>query len=349
MTLALVPALRSVGLTWPLGARTPDLGHPGLRQAARLAGWGLVYVIISQLGFLVVTNLSVAKGVVGLSTYTNAYQLFQLPYAIVGVSVVTALLPTLAGHHAAQRQDLARRDLARALRLAGALVIPGAVLLVALSGPIAVLTFAHGRTSPHQAALIGDVLALLAVGLVPFTIQQSLLRALYAEGDSKTAALLGGLTTGVLVAVDLVIAHEQTGPDRVVGLAGGFAVAWTIGALVTIRVLRRRMGGDGQETYLTVRLGVRALVASLLGAIVVVALRSGVSAVLTGHGSGHGLLVATAQLVVAGTAAGVVTIRAMKRMQIHELDPLLRRIPGAAVVLGSSGRLNPTPLRADIH
>jgi putative peptidoglycan lipid II flippase len=328
MTLALVPSLLAVGVR-----RGPvDLRHPGLGSAARQAGWGLAYVVVSQLGFLVVVNLATPRSVDGYSAYANAYQLFQLPYAIVGVSVVTALLPTLARHHGALRPDLIRTDLAHALRLAAALVVPSSFVLVALADPVAVLVFGHGVTSLAAAHQIGDVLALMALGLVPFTVQQTLLRAFYAQRDSRTAFALGAVVTAVLVGVDLVVAQLRDGPERVLWLAGGFSASWTAGAAVTAWVVRRRLGSDGHESFLTVRTHARCAVAGLAG-VVVALLLSRLGGALT---PGSASLDAFVQLALAGPAAAVVTLRSLRRVGVRELDPLLQRllrVPGAARLL----------------
>ncbi len=95
MTIALLPSLRASGFRY---RPRLDLRHPGLRQAVRLAGWVLVYVAVSQLSYFVVTRL--ATGTVAFTTYSNAYQLFQLPHAIIAVSLITALLPRMSSHAA---------------------------------------------------------------------------------------------------------------------------------------------------------------------------------------------------------------------------------------------------------
>ena len=55
----------------------------------------------------------------------------QQPARVVGVSVVTALLPAMSAHATTGRFDLLRADLSHGLRLAGTIVVPAALTLAA--------------------------------------------------------------------------------------------------------------------------------------------------------------------------------------------------------------------------
>jgi putative peptidoglycan lipid II flippase len=94
-TVALFPSLRAAGFRW-----RPTLGfRPGeVSEMGRMAGWMSVYVITQWAGNLIVQILANAAsaGLNGYSAYSIAWQLFQLPYAIVGISVITALLPRMS-------------------------------------------------------------------------------------------------------------------------------------------------------------------------------------------------------------------------------------------------------------
>ncbi|HLI40371.1 MAG TPA: lipid II flippase MurJ, partial [Streptosporangiaceae bacterium] len=93
-TVALFPSLRGAGFRW-----RPALGfRPGeLAEMGRMTGWMAGYVATQWAANLVVQNVANAASnhaqQDGFSVYSYAWQLFQLPYAIIGVSVITALLP----------------------------------------------------------------------------------------------------------------------------------------------------------------------------------------------------------------------------------------------------------------
>ena len=127
-TVALVPSLRGAGFRW-----RPTLGfRPGeVTEMGRMAGWMSVYVVSQWAGYLVVQIVANAAsaGLNGYSAYSIAWQLFQLPYAIIGISVITALLPRMSEHANARRYSLVRDDFSIGVRLASVLVVPAAIYL----------------------------------------------------------------------------------------------------------------------------------------------------------------------------------------------------------------------------
>lgn len=252
-TLALWPSLRGSGFRWRprFDFRRGELGEIG-----RMGAWTLGYVVITQIGFAITTRLLNGAGTraegYGYTPYFNAYQLFQLPYAIIGVTVITALLPRMSEHAAEGRSSLVRDDFSSGLRLASVIILPTAALMVVLGPEIAVVLFAHGTTSYDDAVVIGRVLQVFAVALVPFAAYQLMLRVFYAHSETRTPALVAVGTVSTNIAIALA-AYEVMPAKRVaLGIAGGFAIANIVGTLVCWSILRRRLGGlDGRRIALT--------------------------------------------------------------------------------------------------
>ena len=311
MTVALVPSLRASGFRWRF-----RLGrHPRLAQAARLGGWVLLYVAANQVAYAVIVRLAKAAVDGGYTAYSYGFILFQLPHAVVTVSVVTALLPQLSGHALEQDLGAIRADLSRGLRLIGAVVVPAAALYFVLAGPIARVVLEHGVTSADQARFTGQVLAMFALGLLSFSAFQLLLRVFYARQDSRTPALLNIAVNAVNVAVDLLLFAVLDGRSRVVGLAVGHAIAYTVGAALLARRLRRDL--DGLDGSRVVRTLVRVLVASVLAALG----GWGASRILTAllGGGWSSALAAT----VTGLAVGAALyLTAASRMHVREVAAL---------------------------
>jgi putative peptidoglycan lipid II flippase len=99
--LILIPVVKRSGIRL-----RPIFGVAGLGKSFSLAGWTLVYVLISQLGYLITVNVATSAAVrsaqagittgVGFTPFTSAYYIMLLPYSIVTISIVTALLPHLS-------------------------------------------------------------------------------------------------------------------------------------------------------------------------------------------------------------------------------------------------------------
>ncbi len=155
-TAVLVPALHAVGFRF---LPRLDLRGVGLREAGRLAKWVFLYVIANQLAYVVVVKLAFSAGsqVEGrsYSSYVNAFLLWQLPHAVVGVSVITALLPRMSAAAADRRLPDLAASLAQGLRLVLTLMVPAAVAYVVLGRSIATVVFAHGEVSAPRRASSG--------------------------------------------------------------------------------------------------------------------------------------------------------------------------------------------------
>jgi len=313
MTVALLPSLRRVGFRY---RPRLDLNHPGLRQALRLAGWTILWVFISQAGYLVITNLS--TGTTAYAIYTYGYQLFQLPYAIIGVSVITALLPRMSAHAADGQRDLVLDDLSTATRLSLTAIVPAALFLLALGRPIAVAVFNHNAVEYGQAVAIGDTLSAFAVALVPFSVFQLHLRVFYAHQDSRTPALvnIGVVATNVVAA--LVLSHLLPANHRAVALALAFNVGYLVGLCVTVTLLRRRLGGmDGDRIIATLaRISVAAGIGSAVASAVAHGLRDLIGERFLGSFAAVvvGALVGLPLFVGTVTRMGIPEVRALTRM-----------------------------------
>lgn len=325
-TVALIPALRSVGFR----AR-PRFGLPwaDLRRAGGLAGWVLVYVLANQAALLVVVRLARSAGSVagpghgiGYSAYLYAFTIVSLPHAIVGVSIITALLPRMSRAALDNRLDRLRGDLAGGLRLAGVLVVPAAFALVFLGPLVGTVIYGHGRVLPSDARTIGLVLAGFAVGLVPFSVFQLQLRAFYAQGDTRTPALVNIVVNAVNIAVD--VALYLTLPDRwrVVGLAVGYSASYAAGAAATGWLLDRRLPRGASEHV--VRTYVRLAVAASVGSIAALALALPVQARM-GAGPGSAGLA----LLLSLPAGGAVYLLSARRLRVGEISALAALLPAA--------------------
>jgi putative peptidoglycan lipid II flippase len=235
MSVVLWPALRRLGFRWTWSL---DLRDPGFRRIGRLAGWAFLYVVINQLGYLVVLILA-APEQGGYTAYASAFIFFQLPYAIFVVSIMTALLPSMSSRWAEGDVTTFRAHLARGIRGTAFVVVPAAFGYLALATPIIRLLLQHGVMTGESTELLSGVLEAFSVGLFSFAAFQLFLRAFYAMQDTRTPALINIGAVALNTAVNLVYFRYL----RVEGLALGHATAYTFAAIFAAVVLRRRLGG----------------------------------------------------------------------------------------------------------
>jgi putative peptidoglycan lipid II flippase len=258
MTLALWPSLRRLGFRWRLRF---DWNHPAVRRLGKLALWVVVYVAANQLAYVAVIVFTGKFPPNGYQIYASAFILFQLPHAIVAVSIFTALLPPMSSRWADQDLDGLRTLFSRGIRDTLVVIVPAALGYIALAFPIVRLLLQHGRAQPADVAEIARTLQAFAIGLPFFSAFQLLTRTFYSMQDTRTPALVNIAAAVVNVGANfLYLSFGWTLP----GLALGHATSYVFATLVCLVVLRKRLGRmDGTRILATL---VRVIPASLLSA-----------------------------------------------------------------------------------
>ncbi|MGX5656454.1 murein biosynthesis integral membrane protein MurJ, partial [Geodermatophilus nigrescens] len=314
--LVLVPLLGRAGV--PLRPRW-GLRQTGLREAGSLGVWVVVYVAVSQIGVIVATRVANAAGRdggLGNFAFQNASLLFQMPYGIIGVALLTALVPRMS--RAAARSDVPGvvRDLALGTRLSALGLLPVSAALTVLGPPLAVVAFGRGNTGLEDARAIGLALAIGAFGLLPMAVTLLQLRVFYAMKDARTPTLIQVGMVAVRVPL-LLLVPAVVGPEHVVaGLmlatSATYLAGWAFGHVA----LRRHLGGAGTGGTLApvLRMVLAAVVAGLLGRLVV-----GVTDDAFGTSVGGSL----GTLVIGTVVVGVTALAGFALARVPELrEPL---------------------------
>jgi putative peptidoglycan lipid II flippase len=173
-----------------------------------------------------------------------------MPYGIIGVALLTALLPRMS--RAAARHDVPGviDDLSLGTRLSALGLLPVTAALVVLGPALGVLAFARGNTSLAQAEGIGTALALGAFGLLPMAVTLLQLRVFYAMKDARTPTVIQIGMVAVRVPL-LLLVPAVAEPDSVVaGLMLVTSITYLAGWLIGDLALRRRLGGlRTRETF----------------------------------------------------------------------------------------------------
>jgi len=321
-TVALIPALRKVGFRWHPRF---DFRREELAEIGRMAVWMLGYVVSTQITFIVTTRLANAASThvpdAGVSAYNYSYALFLLPYAIIGVSVTTALLPRMSRHAAEGKFWLVRDDFSASIRLSSVILVPAALLLAVLGPALCEFLFSYGSSSVPDARYIGEAFGAFSLGLVPFVIFQLLLRVFYALHDSRTPAIIGFLTMIVTVIGNLIVAAILPAGRVVVGMAFVYGVSYVFSAVIAWRLLNRRVGSlDGR---VVTRSLVRMHVATIPPLIFALAVSATVDAVIH-PGSVNGFIT----VLIGGGGALLLYIIVAKALRLDELSQLLRMLGG---------------------
>ena len=306
----LIWAVRRAGMRMhlPRPRLTPQMLTLFKRMAPGLLGAGVTQ--LNQSVDLIIGTLLPA-GTVSVLYYAN--QLNQLPLAIIGTAVGTALLPTLSRQALAGEGASAIATMNRALEYALTLTLPAALALLAVPRPIVAVLFERGAFTHESVILSAQSLAAYAVGLPAFVLVKVLVPGFFARGDTAMpmkigiAAVLLNLVLNLLFMVPL----RHMGPPLASSVAGWF----NVGFLVFVLMRRGHMAVDAQ----LVRVVPRMAAAGLAMVAVLLVLERTEFAALAAHGVlrwlGLALLVAggIAAYGAAGQLLGAFDLRTMAR------------------------------------
>ena len=243
--LILIPVVKRTGISLRF-----KFGWQGLGKSFSLAGWTLVYVLISQLGYLVTVNVSTSAAVrssqeglstgVGYTPFSNAYLVMMLPYSIITISIITALLPHLSKLAIEKRPTEVRDQLIRAIKMVGVVTVPSSVAFL-LFGPIITKVLFVG-IDYKDSTYIGYVLSALGIGLVTFSINLILIRGFNAFEDTRTQILSILLINLISVALSYLFLNILKSEWITIGLGFAFSVSYIIGLFLTLALLTRHTG-----------------------------------------------------------------------------------------------------------
>ena len=243
--LILIPVVHRSGIRI-----RPIFGVKGLGKSFSLAAWTLIYVLISQLGYLVTVNVATAAAVrsaqagiktgVGFTPYTSAYYIMLLPYSIVTISIVTALLPHLSKLAIEKKVEDVRLQLIRAIKMVGVVTVPSAVALI-FFGPLMTEVLYMG-ISLDDSRYIGYVLAALGLGLVPFSINLILVRGFNAFEDTKTQVISIFIINVISVVLSYIFLWQLASDVVTIGLGIAFSISYIAGLSVTLQLIKKHVG-----------------------------------------------------------------------------------------------------------
>lgn len=261
--LIMVPYLKKAGIDlrplWGIDDRLKSFG--GMAIAI------VVYVAISQLGFVLNNRIASQASDAAPTIYMQAWQFLQMPYGVIGVTLLTAVMPRLSRNAADGDDKAVVRDLTVASKLTMLAMIPIIVFFTAFGTLIAAGLFNYANYDLETANILGWTISFSAFTLIPYALVLLHLRVFYAREEVWTPTfIIAGITTTKL-ALAFAAPHIASEPRLVVvllGAANGFG--FLAGAIIGDRLLRRSLGDLQFRTVLKTSLW--ALGASLVGALV---------------------------------------------------------------------------------
>lgn len=335
--LIMVPALRKAGINmkplWGLDRRLKAFG--GMAVAI------VVYVAISQLGFSLNNRIASQVSDAAPTIYMNAWQMLQVPYGVIGVTLLTAVMPRLSRNAANGDDKAVVHDLQSASKLTMLAMVPVIVFFTAFGTMIAQALFAYGAFDPATADVLGWTISYSAFTLVPYSLVLLHLRVFYAREEVWTPTfIIAGITLTKLTFAFLApsIATEPRLVVVLLGAANG--LGFVAGAIIGDRLLRRSLGNLQFRTVTKTSLW--ALGSSLVGALVAWRVDALLVRFLFPEPTNIGMLI---RLMLAGVLFLLVTGLVLSRSSLPEVltvGTALSRLPVVGRFIGPRSQSDAT-------
>ncbi len=304
-----------------------------LKRFGAMAAAMVFYVLISQLGLVVGNQIASTAAASGPAIYNYTWLVLMLPFGMIGVTVLTVVMPRLSRNAAANDTPAVLADLSLATRLTMITLIPTVALMTVGGRAIGSALFAYGNFGDVDAGYLGAAIALSAFTLIPYALVLLQLRVFYAREQPWTPIVIIVVITTVKIVGSVLAPHLTSDRELVagyLGLANGLGfLAGAIGGYVLLRRALRPRGGK-LVGVAEVRTILVATAASLLASLIAyLADRLLGLDQLTAHGGGIGSLL---RLVVVAMIMLPIVAAVMLRAQVPEaraaLAAVRRRIGG---------------------
>ncbi len=263
-----------------------------LRRFGGMAAAMVLYVLISQIGLIVGNQIASAAAASGPAIYNYTWLVLMLPFGMIGVTVLTVVMPRLSRNAAADDTPAVLADLSLATRLTMMTLVP-IVAFMTVAGPaIGSALFAYGNFGDVDAGYLGMAITLSAFTLIPYALVLLQLRVFYAREQPWTPIAVIVVITTVKIAASLAAPHLTDDRELIAGYLGSAnGIGFLAGAVVGYILLRANLNPPGGrlidlEVVRTVLVATAAsLIAGLFAHVVdqLLGLQS-----LTEHGGGAG-------------------------------------------------------------
>jgi putative peptidoglycan lipid II flippase len=223
---------------WGLDARIKKFG--GMAAAM------VLYVLISQAGLVVGNQIASTAAASGPAIYTYTWMVLQLPFGVIGVTVLTVVMPRLSRNAAADDQPAVLADLSFATRLTMLTLIP-VVAFMTVAGPaLGSALFAYGNFGDADAGYLGTAITLSAFTLLPYSMVLLQLRVFYAREQPWTPIVVIVVITAVKIVASLSAPLLTDNHELVAGYLGlANGLGFVAGAIVGHFMLRANLKPPG--------------------------------------------------------------------------------------------------------
>jgi len=297
-----LPALSRIGI-FP---RTIDWKHPLLLKFISLAPAAVFAYAAPAVNAFIGQGIALNLGESFGSSIMYAFRVQQLPLSVFGVSVATALFPTLSRHAAAGSLGELVRALGAGIRMTTLATLPALVFFLVLPLEVIELIYQRGNFTGDATNQVAVALWWFSLAMLPMSLVLLTARTFFSDKDTRTPAVLGVAT----IIAYYFLAINQTKYFGFVGLPmSNSHVAWFV-LFVSIWILHVRFIKRDPSVSLLKAIGFKGLSQMALGGLVEAGALIGYKSLVGDvHGSGHLVIyLGGAMIIGAGVYLGILKL-----------------------------------------
>lgn len=219
----------------------PKWKDPAVRRIGKLLIPRAMGSALYQVNIFVDSILASFESIVGPGGQSALYysnRLFQLPLAIIGLSLAQAVLPTFSSQIVQKDYAAFKKTFEQTVRSMALLIVPAAVALAVWARPIVRVIFEHGRFDSYSTHITSGTLFFYTFGLFSCCLIKVLANAFYAMHDTRTPVKM--MTFAVVINIALSIWFMQS--LKIAGLALASSLSATVNMCLLYARLERRVG-----------------------------------------------------------------------------------------------------------
>ena len=171
----------------------------------------------------------------GISILYYAERLYQLPLALIGISIGTVILPLLTSLNINNKRKEMKSLLSNTIKIALALIIPATFGLIFLSETIVSVIYEYGVFGSEEVKIVSNVLIGFSMGLPAYVLIRIFSSAFYSMSDTKNPLKfsLYAISINIVLSIPLFISFG------VIGIAYATSISAWIHVLIFYKKLKK--------------------------------------------------------------------------------------------------------------
>jgi putative peptidoglycan lipid II flippase len=220
-----LPALLKTGYRWQFIISS----HSAIKKIIKLMLPRCFGLAVGQLNFVVTTLVASTLTIGAVAIYSLAFNLFNVPIGIFGISLAIAIFPVLSGSFAQGDRKTFVSQMSKTVQRIIYLMIPITVLYLALRAQIVRLILGAGVFSWRDTVLTATTLGFFSLSLLAQSLIPLFSRAFYSLHDTLTPVKIAVVSFLVNIGGCFIL-------GRWIGV-GGLALAFSLASFVNLFLL----------------------------------------------------------------------------------------------------------------